>query len=115
MKERRKHQRYELKDKCIVRHAETIGSLTNLSLSGLSCQCLDNGRHSPDKCRKVDLLCFDNSLWVRELALEVVATEKIPGEFLSDFWIRKCRARFANLRAEQADLLESLILTHATQ
>jgi len=42
--------------------------------------------------------------------MDIIDTEKIPGQFLDNFWIRKCRARFNNLRDEQAAQLEKLIL-----
>ena len=115
MGERRTNQRFDFNEKCLVRHPNALGTLVNLSLGGLSCQCVNYDENAPPTCQIVDLLCPENHLWIRELNLDVIATEKIPGEVLSNFWIRKCRARFIGLRAEQLNLLENLIISYATQ
>lgn len=109
MAERRKHQRYSINQKCLVRHAANVGILMDLSLGGLSCQCVNFEERSPSPCWEIDLLCLGNSTWVKALNLEVVSSEESPGEFMASLNIRKCRARFAPLREEQTELLDDLI------
>jgi len=113
MEERRKFRRYEMNKQCLVRHPEMVGILMDLSLGGLSCECIGTDAEPP--CHTVDLLCHESSTWVGALNLDLVSTARVPGEFLPNFWSRKCRARFTELREEQADLLESYILTYALQ
>ena len=113
MTERRQYQRFDLIDKCLVHRETTVGIIIDLSLGGLSCSCCspDSGACS-DRCSKnIDIFCIENKMWVRDLALDIIDTKKITGQFLDNFWVRKCRARFGNLRAEQTAQLENLIIT----
>lgn len=115
--ERRKHQRFVLTDQCFIRREANLGSLIDLSLGGLSCSCCASGlADCPVRSRQnVDLYCIENKIWIWGLRIDIIASEKIPGQFLDNFWVRKCRARFDNLQEEQASLLKYLIQTHAGQ
>jgi hypothetical protein len=115
MAERRKYQRYELEEKCLLRKETAVGTIIDLSLGGLSCSCCspDSDDCSNRCCKNIDIFCTENKVWVLDLTMDIIDSEKTPGQFLDNFWIRKCRARFNNLRKEQATQLENLILTVA--
>lgn len=113
MAERRTHQRFDFRDKCLIRHSAVVGSVIDLSLGGLSCSCSSADDIDSSECNKVDLFCSEKRLWVRDLPMKIVESERIPGKFLDNFSVRRCRARFDNLPQEKATQLENLIIAHA--
>ncbi len=90
-----------------------VGTITDLSLGGLSCSCCSSdSENCLEHCWKnVDIYGIENKMWVRGLTMDIIDSKMIPGQFFDNFRIRKCRARFGNLRGEQANQLENLILT----
>ncbi len=116
MDERRKHQRFQLRGNCLISHGKLVGTVIDLSLGGMSFTCLSSYSDgcNNSSCNNVEIFCTENMLKVPGLTMNIIETEKIPGEFLPNFWISKFRARFDNLREEQIALLENLIGT-ATQ
>jgi len=115
MDERRKYQRFDFEDKCLIRHETVVGTVIDLSLGGLSCSCcFSNSDDCSDRrCKSVDILSIENMMWVEGLTMDIIDSEEIPGQFLDNFWVRKCRARFDNLREEQAAQLKNLIHSYA--
>jgi hypothetical protein len=115
--ERRKHQRFACENKCLILHETVVGTVIDLSLGGLSCSCCssDSDDGSARCSKNVDLFCINTKTWVRGLTMDIIVSEENPGQFLENFWIRKCRARFDNLRDEQAGLLENLFNTCTNQ
>lgn len=109
MVERRRYQRYNITQDCMVRHADAMGLIVDLSRGGLSCECVNSEEQLSSSCKEVDLLCLGSSMSVKALTLDVISSEKIPGKFMSGMYTRKCRASFASLRDEQTAFVESLI------
>jgi len=117
MAERRKHQRFHLRGNCLISHDRLVGTVIDLSLGGLSFSCLSSDATESDKYSggNFEIFCTETKMRVRGLTMEIIDSEKIPGEFLQNFWLRKYRARFDNLQKGQLALLENLIDTAARQ
>jgi hypothetical protein len=117
MAERRKHQRFHPRGNCLISHDRLVGTVIDLSLGGLSFSCLSSDSTQSDNfpSGNVEIFCPETKMRVRGLAMEIIDSEKIPGEFLQNFWLRKYRARFDNLRKGQLALLENLIDTTTRQ
>jgi len=117
MVELRKNQRFDTREKCLLRHESTVGNVIDLSLGGLSCSCClsDCDDALVRNCEHVDIFCDENKMWVRELKVDILESKMIRGQFFNGFWMRKCRARFGRLRDEQAHRLEELIFSFASR
>lgn len=113
MDERREHQRINLNKRCLINHAGNIGEIIDLSLGGVSCWCVQGHLCTDATSRKVDIFCKEGQLWARGLSLQVLASESVAGKFLGGVPVRKCRARFADLRDGQRDQLENIILNQS--
>lgn len=110
MDERRKDERINLDKPCLISHSGNIGEIIDLSLSGLSCWCVQGDFCADVVSRKVDIFCKGGQLWARGLNLQVLASESVAGEYLGGVPVRKCRARFTDLAKEQREQLEHIIL-----
>lgn len=111
MDERRQHPRLNLNKRCLINHAGNVGEIIDLSLGGLSCWCVQGHLCTEASTRKVDIFCKEGQQWARGLPLQVLASESVAGKFLGGVPVRKCRARFADLRTGQRDQLEEILLT----
>ncbi len=112
MDERREHNRISLRKKCLINHSGNVGEIIDLSLGGVSCWCVHGHLCTEGSSRKVDIFCKEGHLWARRLPLQVLTSESVVGKFLGGVPVRRCRARFAELRDGQRDQLENIILNH---
>ena len=110
MEERRKHQRFKLGNTCIVNHSEVVGTVIDISMGGLSCNCLEQNRCLQGAPQEVDIYCRIEGLWAKRLPVRKVASENIPGKFAKEFATRICRLQFAELPKEQKAQVENIIL-----
>ena len=108
--DRRQHQRYKLDGACIIQHEKSVGTIVDLSVGGLSCVCLDQGTCSKDVSTMVSIYCKKKDLCAEDINMKVLSTEKIQGQFVEDLGMRKCRARFNDLKDFQKSQLIDLIL-----
>lgn len=111
MDDRRKHQRFTLDAACILNHDKSVGTVIDISEGGLSCMCLDQGNCSQGLSAQVNIYCKKYDLCAEDIQLKVIGTEKVPGEFMEELGIRKCRARFHQLDKSQRAQLKNLIVT----
>ena len=81
MEDRRKHQRFELHDSCIINHSEVVGTIVDISMGGMSCTCLDQNHCHQGFLQQVDIYCRKEGLWAEEINVRVLASEAIPGMF----------------------------------
>ncbi len=105
MDDRREHQRFILDAACILNHDKSVGTIIDISLGGLSCMCLNQGKCSLALSARINIYCKKHDLCAEDLQLKVIGTEMVPGEFMEKLGIRKCRARFSALdEAQQAQV-----------
>ncbi len=112
MDERREHQRINLKKQCLINHSGNVGEIIDLSLGGVSCWCVHGHLCTEATTRKVDIFCKEKRQWARGIPLQVLASDTVAGKFLGGVPVRRCRARFADLREGQRNQLENIILNH---
>ena len=110
MEERREHQRFKLEQTCIVNHEKTVGTIIDISAGGLSCVCLDQGTCSKGISTKINIYCKQQDVRAEDIKMKVLNTEKIPGKFLEDLGLRKCRAKFCGLDDPQKSQLANIIV-----
>jgi len=109
MEERRIAERLKPGDDCIVVHARKIGNVKDISLSGLYCTCFQDSTCEKNIHREIDILCGYGKYLVRGLKVKIVETETIPGQFLTNFEIRKCRLKFLKIEDDQNSHLENIL------
>lgn len=112
MNERRNHQRITLKNQCLVNHDGNVGEIINLSMGGISCWCVNGDLCNAATSRKIDIFCKEKRLWARGIPLRLLTSELVSGKYLGEVPVKRCRARFDNLRAEQRAEVENIILSH---
>lgn len=110
MDERRKNQRFQLQNTCVLNHSKTVGTIIDISMGGLSCSCLDQGECSKGLSTKVNIYCRKKDIRAENITMKVLSTETVKGEFLEDLGLRRCRARFQQLDEEQARQLTEIIV-----
>jgi len=110
MEDRRKHQRFLLHDSCLINNSEVVGTIIDISMGGLSCTCLDQNPCYQGLVRQVDIYCGKTGLWAEKLNIQVLSSDTLPGKFVIEFGVRKCRLQFVQLAEMQAGQLENLIL-----
>ena len=110
MDERREHPRFKLDASCILYNDKSVGTLVDISLGGLSCMCLDQGKCSQRLSNQVTIYCKKHDLFVEGIRLKVIGTEMLQGEFMERLGIRKCRARFHQLEESQQLQLTQIIV-----
>lgn len=110
MEDRRKHQRFKLKDSCIINHSEVVGTIVDLSMGGLSCVCLNQNNCKVNQPVEVDIYCRKEGLRAGGLTITILCSETCPGKFAEEFGVRKCRVRFDQLVDTQVTQLENIIL-----
>jgi hypothetical protein len=110
MEDRRKHQRFKLRDSCIINRSEVVGTIVDISMGGMACTCFDQNRCHQGFLQQMDIYCRNADLWAEKLDVRILASETAPGMFAEEFSVRKCRLQFAQLTETQAGQLEKLIL-----
>ena len=109
MDDRREHQRFVLDAACILNHDKSVGTIIDISLGGLSCMCLDQGKCSRGLSARINIYCKKHDLCAEDLHLKVIGTETVQGEFMDKLGIRKCRARFHQLNEAQQAQVTNII------
>ena len=109
MEDRREHQRFILDAACILNNDKSVGTIIDISLGGLSCMCLDQGKCSQGLSARINIYCKKHDLCAEDLHLKVIGTEKVQGEFMERLGIRKCRARFHLLNKAQHAQVTNII------
>ena len=113
MEDRRQHQRYRLEESCILNYSSSVGTIIDICMGGLSCMCLENNKCEQKSAdREVDIFCKENKLFAQGLPITVLGTSVVPGEYVIDVKIRKCRAKYENLEEDQKVQVEEIILSH---
>ena len=111
MEERREHQRYKLIEQtCIIHHNKTVGTIIDISAGGLSCVCLDQGECTNGIATTINIYCKKHDTRAEAIKMKVLSTEMMPGQFLEDLGLRRCRARFCNLDTDQKSQLANIIV-----
>jgi hypothetical protein len=113
MEDRRKNPRYTLYESCIVNHSTTVGTIIDICRGGLSCSCLDHEQCSHSRPGKIDIFCKKNNYWAATLPVDVLESNTIPGKFIKEFRLRKCRMRFQELSDVQLAQIDSIIRNFA--
>lgn len=109
MKEKRTCERVVPADECIVVHSKLIGTVRNISRTGLFCSCFQESECSENDHKEIDILCGQGNFLVKGLRVKIVDSETISGKFLQDFAIKKCRMQFMDLHEEQAHAIQSIL------
>lgn len=110
MEEKREHQRFKLDQACIIQHQRTVGTIQDLSAGGLSCVCLDQGDCSTGLSTTINIYCKKNDTRVENIKIKVLSTETMPGQFLADLGLRRCRAKFCELDDPQMTQVANIIV-----
>ena len=113
MNERREHQRFKLDQACIIQHNKTVGTIVDISVGGLSCVCLDQGECSKGLSTQINIYCKKNDVCAEDIRMKVLSTEAMPGQFLEDLGLRRCRAKFYELDTPQKSQLTNIIVNSA--
>lgn len=95
----------------MIWHKKTGGTLIDISLGGLSCMCIDQGECSQDQSTLVNIYCKKHDLCAENIAIRVVGTGMVIGEFLKDLGLRRCHAEFLQLDESQLAQVENIIVT----
>ena len=110
MDERREHPRFKLDAACILYHDKSLGTIIDLSIGGLSCMCLDQGKCNQGLSVQIDIYCKKYELCAEGIRLKVIGTEMVQGEFIEKLEMRKCRARFCQLdESQQLQLIQIVV------
>lgn len=99
-----------LHDSCLINNSEVVGTIIDISMGGLSCTCLDQNNCYQGCVKQVDIYCGRTGIWAEALNIRILNSEALPGRFVKEFGIRKCRLQFVQLAEAQARELENLIL-----
>lgn len=115
MVERRKHKRYRLSKEAFVRHFDNQGTIVNLSMGGMLCECAVNRGLSPDSeafgiCYGEDR-CVLNKIKIRRITEKVTECQEAGAPVLK----RKCGIQFEELNKKQQDQLKKIISAYQTQ
>ena len=110
MEERRVAERVKPADDCIVVHSKKIGSIKNISSTGLYCSCFQDSTCERDIHKEIDILCGHGKFLVKGLKVKIIDSENIPGRFLSNFEVKKCRMQFVELQEEQSSGIETIVV-----
>ena len=110
MDDRRKHQRFKLDAACVLSHDKSVGTVLDISVGGLSCMCLDQGKCSQGLSAKINIYCKKHDLCAEDIPLKVIGTEMVQGEFMENLGVRKCRARFHQLDKTQQEQVTNIIV-----
>ena len=110
MHDRRIHQRFKLDDTCVINHDKKVGTVIDISAGGLSCICLDQGECSKGFSTQVKIYCRKQNLCAEDIKMNVLDTEKVPGQFMKDVGLRKCRAKFCQVDDTQLEQLATIIV-----
>ncbi len=114
MVERRKHKRYRLKKEAFVKHFDNLGTILDLSMGGMLCECTVNKGLSPDSeefgiCYGDDR-CVMNKIKIRRITEKV--TESLDAEY--PLLKRKCGIQFEGLSKRQKAQLKEIISAYQT-
>lgn len=109
MGERRKHQRYKMDAACILNHDKFVGTIIDISMGGLSCQCFDQGKCSQGLSPQVNIYCNNDEVCAEGIHLKVIDTEMVQGKFMEMLGIKKCRAMFQQLDMSQKSQMRNII------
>lgn len=110
MDERRKYQRFRLEEACIIDHDNTVGTVVDISMGGLSCFCLDQGVCGHGLSTRVNIYCKKYDLCAEDVTIKILATGIMPGEFMKDLGLRRCHVQFLQLDASQQAQLGNIIV-----
>ena len=110
MEERRVAERVTPADDCIVVHSRKIGSIKNISFTGLYCSCFQDSTCEKNIHKEIDILCGHGKFLVKGLKVKIIATENISGRFLSNFEVKNCRMQFVELQEEQSLGIETIVV-----
>ncbi len=116
IKERRKHQRYDIKDIAfaIIRSEaeEELGQIVNISMGGLAFQYFIGNREF-QKADRLDVLLADSGVHVENLEFHVVDDHELVNELpFSSITKREQRVNFNELNSNQKEGLDSFIRRH---
>jgi len=109
MGERREASRVKPNEDCIVVHSRKIGSIKNISATGLYCSCFQDSTCEKNIHREIDILCGHGRHLVKGLKVRIVDSETIAGRFLTNFEVKKCRMQFVELREDQSRGIETIV------
>ena len=109
MEERRDVERVKPADDCIVVHSKKVGSIKDISTSGLYCICFQDSTCRINMQQEIDILCGEGQFLVKGLKVKVVDTETIAGRFLTNFEVKKCRLQFMEMGEDQYSGIETIV------
>lgn len=109
MVERRKHKRYRLKKEAFVKHFNNLGTILDISMGGMLCECTVNKGLSPDSeefgiCYGNDR-CVMNKIKIRRITEKVTESQDYGSAALK----RKCGIQFEGLNSRQKAQLKEII------
>jgi hypothetical protein len=114
MNERRKSQRFKLKnDNNFVIHARCIGKIEDISLGGLCCTCI-NEDLDPASDNKIEIRCPHAFIYLANIGIDILGTKATNGASIFNLFTRTCHIKFQELKDDQTQMLHSLILSNAT-
>ncbi len=116
MQENRQEKRYRVKEGAIAvigNHANVLGQIIDISLSGLSFRYMDNGQKEDND--RLTILSTDQNFYLVNIPFETVSDfslHNIPS-FSSMVMRRRC-LRFGTLTAEQTAQIKRFIARYAS-
>lgn len=117
IKERRKHQRYDMKDVAFAilkaDREEELGQIVNISLGGLAFHYFIGNRDF-QKADRLDVLLADRGIHVEDIKFDVIEDYELVNELpFSSITKREQRVIFSDLSDEQKQGIDSFIRRHA--
>lgn len=72
--------------------------------------CLNPHQCGIGQPTEIDIYCRQHKLWAQGISIKVLSSETLPGHFIEEFGVRKCRVQFKHLAEEQVQQLENIIV-----
>jgi hypothetical protein len=108
--ERRRHERFQVKNPAFVFDSFRVGKIVNLSMDGLAFT-YDGREHWPQGIAALDLL-IDEEIFLNRLPVRVVSDLIIAEESRYQMVTRQCGVQFGRLSSSQLHQLEYFIRIH---
>ncbi len=111
--ERRKNQRFRIRDGAFVVHFKNIGVIKNISLGGICCNCINNA-FDPQSYNSVDIRCEHNQNYIQNFDIKILSTKLSQISQNPEVFMRQCRIEFTNLsHAQKVELIDFISTNNA--
>lgn len=110
--ERRKHQRYRVKEEALVISPEIVGQITDISLGGMAFRYADK-IDSSQPSEELDLFLSNNDFYLDSVPITTISDRTLlTVSPYSPMVMRLCGVQFGQLSPSQQTQLEQFIESH---